>query len=419
MMLFWIITAVMIMAALLLLAPPLLLNRRSESLDRDQQNVVIARERLAELEAERDQGILDQAQFEKSKGELEQSLLLDLDQKGEERVETGSTGSGRLALAAVAVFVPALTLGLYAYLGTPELVEPINPALAEAHTTGGELPSVEQMMSALVERLEQNPEDAQGWYLLGRTNMALKEYANAVAAFEKVHQLVGDEPSLLLAWADAIAMNEQGNMLGKPAELIRKAVELVPDDTTALWLAGMVEAQAGDHQLAISYWERLAPQVQDDPQASARIAALISGSREKVERFGQKDAAVPETSTVETSAVVGKSVSVRVSLSSGLNGKVDPDEALFIYARALLGPKMPLAAARRKVRDLPLTLTLDDSGAMMPTMKISNFKQVIVGARVSRSGGAIAQSGDLNGEMAPVDVGADAIVDIVIDKVVP
>jgi len=419
MMLFWIITAVMIMAALLLLAPPLLRNRQLESLDRDQQNVVIARERLAELEAERDQGILDQAQFEKSKGELEQSLLLDLDQQGDEIIDSGATGSGRLALVAVAVFVPALTLGLYAYLGTPELVEPKNPALAEAHTTGGELPSVEQMMSALVERLKQNPEDAQGWYLLGRTNMALKEYANAAAAFEKVHQLVGDEPSVLLAWADAIAMNEQGNMLGKPAALIRKAVELVPDDTTALWLAGMVEAQAGNHQLAISHWERLAPLIQDDPQASARIAALISRSREESGAAPRTVAAVPEVSAEKASEPAVKAVSVRVSLSPELGGKVKPDDALFVYARALQGPRMPLAAARRQVRDLPLTLTLDDAGAMMPTMKISGFEQVVVGARVSRSGGALAQSGDLKGEVAPVRVGVDNVVEILIDQVVP
>lgn len=414
MMLFWIITAAMILVALALLAPSLLRTRQVNSLDRDQQNLVIARERLAELEAERDQGILDQAQFEQAKSELEQSLLWDLDEQGEQGVTPGAAGSGRLALGIVAVFVPALTLGLYAYLGTPDLVEPRNPALAAAHERGGELPSVEQMVGALVERLRQNPEDAEGWYLLGRTNMALKDYAGAAAAFEHVHRLVGDEPSILLAWADALAMNENGNMRGKPAELIRKAVMLVPDDTTALWLAGMAEEQAGNLELAISHWERLVPQIQDDPQASARIAALIASAREKSGTADQVAGAVPAAPIAS-----GKGVSVRVSLSPELSGKVSPDEALFIYARALQGPKMPLAAARMQVRDLPLTVSLDDSGAMMPSMKISNFEQVVVGARVSRSGGAITQSGDLKGEVAPVDVGADKVIEIVIDTVVP
>jgi len=215
-------------------------------------------------------------------------------------------------------------------------------------------------------------------------------------------------------------MSEQGNMLGKPTELIRKAVKLVPDDSTALWLAGMVEEQAGNYQLAISYWERLTPQIQDDPQASARIAMLISRAGEKSGATAQTTTAVAQVSAAEGSAAgVGKSVSVRVSLSPELGARVSPDEALFIYARALQGPKMPLAAARRQVKELPLTLSLDDSGAMMPAMKISNFEQVVVGARVSRSGGAIAQSGDLKGEVAPVTVGADTLIEIVIDQVVP
>ena len=410
----------MILAALLLIEPALMRNRQSDPLDRDQQNVVIARERLAELEAERDQGILDQAQFEKAKGELEQSLLRDLDQKGGDIVDAGAAGSGRLAMGIVAVFVPALTLGLYFYLGAPNLVEPRNPALAEGHGAGGALPPVEKMVGALIERLKQNPEDSEGWYLLGRTNMALKDYANAAVAFERVHQLVGDEPSVLLAWADALAMREQGNMLGRAGELIRKAVNLVPDDTTALWLAGMVEEQAGNNQLAISYWERLAPRLQDDPEASARIAMLIARAREKSGASTRTAASAPEAPAGAGSAgVVDKSVSVRVSLSPALVGKADPEEALFIYARALQGPKMPLAAARRQVKDLPLTLLLDDSGAMMPSMKISSFEQVVVGARISRSGGAIAQSGDLTGEVSPVNVGAGTVVEIVIDRVVP
>ncbi|WP_051301715.1 c-type cytochrome biogenesis protein CcmI [Sedimenticola selenatireducens] len=419
MMLFWTITAAMIVAALLLLAPALLRNRHSDSLDRDQQNVVIARERLAELQAERDQDILDQAQFEQAKSELELSLLQDLDQKGDESVSAKTEKSGRLALGIVAVFVPVLTLGLYSYLGTQDMVEPRNPALAEALASGGELPSVEQMIGALVERLKQNPDDAQGWYLLGRTNMALKDFATAATAFEKVQQLVGDEPSVLLAWADALAMSEEGNMLGKPAELIRKAVELVPEDTTALWLAGMVEEQAENYALAISYWERLAPQLQDDPQASMRIATLINQAREKGGMSVPPVTAVAPVPGMEKVAVAGKSVTVRVSLSPELSSQVSPDEALFIYARAMQGPKMPLAAARRQVKELPLKLTLDDTGAMMPAMKISNFEQVVVGARVSRSGGAIAQSGDLRGEVVAVTVGAEPVVDIVIDKVVP
>lgn len=420
MILFWTITAVMILTALLLLAPALLRRRGSESRDRDQQNVVIARERLAELCDERDQGALDQAQFEQAKSELESSLLQDLDHRGIDVIGNSNKKSGWLALGVVALFVPLLTLGLYAYLGSPQLVLPPNPALTEGHSSEGKMPPVEEMVDRLVERLKQNPDDAEGWYLLGRTNMALKDYATAATAFEKVHELVGDEPAVLLAWADALAMRDQGNMLGHTAELIRKAVGLSPDDSTALWLAGMVEEQTGNYAQAISYWERLAPQIADDPQARERVAALISRAREKSRSSAEPAAMVGAAAAVqEAAAVVGKSVSVRVSLAPELSGKVGPEEAVFIYARAMQGPKMPLAAERRQVKELPLTLTLDDAGAMVPAMKISNFDQVVVGARVSRSGGAIAQSGDLTGEVTAVTVGTDTLVEVLIDKVVP
>jgi cytochrome c-type biogenesis protein CcmH len=423
MMLFWAITAAMILAALVFLAPSLLRNRRTIVTDRDRQNVVIARERLAELEAERDQGTLSAEAFEQSRQELEQSLLLDLDQKEDGVAEAeNDSGKGRWALAAVVVLVPALTLGLYQKLGTPELIEPRpTTTTAAAHGGEGELPSVESMMSALIQRLEENPEDSEGWYLLGRTYMALKDYANASAAFERVQGLVGDEPSVLLAWADAAAMQQRGNLSGRPAELIRKAVQMVPNDTTALWLAGMVEEQVGDPALALTYWERLAPQVQDDPQSSARVATLIARAKAKLGGGEAAPAVVQPAAQAQQSDADsgGKQVSVRVVLSPELQGKVGPEEQLFVYARAMQGPRMPLAAARRKVSDLPLELTLDDSGAMMPEMKISNFEQVVVGARVSRSGGAIARSGDLRGEVSAVSVGAGQVVEIVIDSVVP
>jgi cytochrome c-type biogenesis protein CcmH len=280
------------------------------------------------------------------------------------------------------------------------------------------MPSVEEMMAALMARLEENPEDSEGWFLLGRSYMALDNYAMASQAFERLHLLVGDDPVVLLSWADAQAMAQKGNLAGKPSELIRKAVKLAPEDTTALWLAGMVEDQSGNHQLAISYWERLEPKIKDDPESRQRIESLLASAREKA---GSGEPAGPgsEPVAVSTAATATTGITVRVDLSPEFRGKVGPEESLFIYARALEGPRMPLAAARRKVSDLPLELTLDDSTAMMPAMRLSNFEQVLVGARVSRSGEAMARSGDLSGEVAPVRVGAAGTVDILIDKLVP
>jgi len=417
MMLFWIITAAMILAALAMLAPTLLRNRHSESMDRDQQNVVIARERLAELESEKARGVLTAEQFEQAKGELEQSLLRDLDEHGHEAVQRESAASGRLAIAAIVLMVPAITLGLYAYLGSPQMVVPVDQRTAHAATGQGEMPSVEEMLGVLVARLKETPEDSDGWFLLGRTYMAMNDYAKAAGTFEKLHQLVGEEPVVLLAWADAAAMSRQGDLSGRPTELVRRAVVLAPDNQTALWLGGMVEEQAGNHRLAIDHWERLLPQLQDEPESLARINSLLTAAREQA---GAPAAAEKGSTQVQTqpSAIADSSgIRVRVALAAELLGKVGPEEVLFIYAKALQGPKMPLAAARHKVKDLPLELTLDDSSAMMPAMKLSNFEQVVVGARISRSGDPIAQSGDLKTEISPVDVGT--AVDIVIDSRVP
>jgi len=417
MMLFWTISAAMILAAVGMLVPTLLRNRQSESLDRDQQNVVIARERLAELEAEKDRGVLTAEQFEQAKGELEQSLLRDLDEHGHEAAQRESAAPGRLAIAAIVLLVPAITVGLYAYLGSPQLVVAVDQRVAHAAAGQGEMPSVEEMLGALVARLKETPEDSDGWFLLGRTYMAMNDYAKAASAFEKLHLLVGDEPVVLLAWADAAAMSQQGDLGGRPAELVRRAVALAPDDQTALWLAGMVEEQDGNHRQAIDHWERLLPQLQDDPESLARINTLLATARERAGLPAAAEKGAAKVQPRPSAIAESPGIRVRVALAAELLGKVGPEEVLFIYARALQGPKMPLAAARHKVKDLPLELTLDDSSAMMPAMKLSNFEQVVVGARISRSGDPIAQSGDLKGEMSPVDVGA--AVDIVIDSRVP
>jgi cytochrome c-type biogenesis protein CcmH len=316
------------------------------------------------------------------------------------------------------LLVPALTVGLYYQLGSPEMTRPAQERMAGAPHQGEAMPSVEEMMTALTARLKENPEDSEGWFLLGRSYMALDNYPMASQAFEKLHQLVGDDPVVLLSWADAQAMAQKGNLAGKPSELIRKAVKLAPEDTTALWLAGMVEDQSGNHQLAISYWERLEPKIKDDPESRKRIESLLASAREKA-GSEKPTGPGPEPGAVSTAATATMGITVRVDLSPEFRGKVGPEESLFIYARALEGPRMPLAAARRKVSDLPLELTLDDSTAMMPAMKLSNFDQVLVGARVSRSGEAMARSGDLSGEVAPVRVGAAGTVEILIDKLVP
>ncbi len=419
---FWIVTAAMVLAALAMLAPALLRTRSTAGIDRDKQNVVIARERLAELRQERDRGVLSEAQYEKSKSELEQSLLIDLEQSEESQGTAGKGGrsSGWLSVAVMVILLPGMTLGLYNHLGSPELIDPPKSPLAHGGEEPGQLPSVEEMLATLVKRLEEQPADPDGWFLLGRTYMAMEEYAKAAGAYQRVQELIGDQPVILLARADALAMSQQGDLSGVPTALVRKAVGLEPDNTTALWLAGMAEMQAGNAELAIAHWERLEPLIQDDPDARERVSTLLSQARTQA---GKRSAATAEAAAVDAPAqtqdVGSGQISVRVTLSSEFLDRVQPEERVFVFARALQGPKMPLAAARLRASDLPVELILDDSSAMMPAMKISGFDQVVVGARVSRSGDPIAKSGDLTGEVYPVTVGEPETVVVTIDTVVP
>ncbi|MES9845849.1 MAG: c-type cytochrome biogenesis protein CcmI [Candidatus Sedimenticola sp. PURPLELP] len=410
---FWIIAALLILVALVLVAPSLLRSHQTLTQDRNQQNVVIAQERLSEIEADLANNVIDQDQFDQTKRELEQALLLDLsDDESSEPVEAAK-GPGRYAIGALAVIVPVMAVSLYLALGMPQMMEEGgSPAAVAGHQAtgqGSDLQSVEQMVNSLVERLNNNPEDAEGWYMLGRTQMVMKEYSKAVTAFETVYKLVGDEPVIMLALADAESMARQGDMSGRPSELIRKAVQLSPEDPTALWLAGMVEQKAGNLEMALKHFQSLEPKLSGEPASQAKIQGLIAAVTEEM------GGAPKETAAAESPSSTA-SVKVRIVLAPEFATQVSPDESVFIYAKALQGPRMPLAASRHKVKDLPLELALDDSTAMMPQMRISNFSEVTVGARVSRSGNAIAQAGDLVGEISPVSVAGSGVTEIVINS---
>jgi cytochrome c-type biogenesis protein CcmH len=272
MMLFWIVMLTMVIIALAAIAPTLLRQQALRTLDRDGQNVDIARERLASLEIARQQGTLSQEEYLHARQELEQALLIDLE-RGEEEgvVAPGSGRSGRMALWALVIVVPLLTVLIYLYVGSPQLI-----GMTGGHQAGAPA-SMEEMILSLQQRLEQNPDDPNGWFMLGRSYMATEQYPQAASAFDRVNQLVGgEEPAVLLALANALILSRQGDMAGRPTELVRKAVKLAPDSSTALWLAGAVEKVAGNNSQALAHWRKLLPMLQDDPESEQRVRAMIS-----------------------------------------------------------------------------------------------------------------------------------------------
>ena len=270
----------MIIVALAMLAPALLRKREMAASDRDEQNVIIAHERLQEMEADLQAEKISQEEFDQAKVELEQALLLDL--KEEDGPDKVTAGPGRLTLGAIAVAMPMVAILIYLMLGTPGMVE-FDAAKQVSHSSKkqGDMPSVDQMLVALKQRLQEKPDDAQGWFMLGRTYMVMERYHEAAKAFETLLKLAGDEPTVMLTLAEAITMSQQGSMQGRPAVLIGKALKIAPNHQTALWMGGLLESQQGNYAKALNLWRRLEPALTEDPSAQQKLRQLIAELEKK------------------------------------------------------------------------------------------------------------------------------------------
>jgi cytochrome c-type biogenesis protein CcmH len=415
MMTFWLITALLMVVALAMVAVPLLRRRTLYDTDRNEQNIIIARERLAELRQEREQGLIADTAFEQTKLELEKVLAGDL---GQEEPAAMAHRGGKPLLAMLALALPLLTVALYYQLGSPgslTLSAQEQGREIAAHASGapsGTL-SLAEMAQRLEQRMKADPDNADDWFMLGRTYMAMKDYASSVAAFERLQRLLGDQPQVLLSLADALAMAQGGSIRGRPSELVDKALAAEPGNATALWMAGIAAAERREFQQALDYFTRLEPQLADDPGAMEELRPLIARTRAQLGLPPQEENALSQA------PVTAASVQVRVSLAPELAAGVQAGDSLFIYAKAQNGPPMPLAVVRRSAAELPLSVTLDDSMAMTPAMSLSSFDMVRIGARISRSGNAIAQSGDLFGEVEGVAVSAGDAVVITISRKIP
>ncbi|MEN8174204.1 MAG: c-type cytochrome biogenesis protein CcmI [Pseudomonadota bacterium] len=438
---FWIIAAALLLVAVGIIAPSLLRTSGLRELDRNRQNLAIARERLREMEAEHAAGNLPQAEFEAVKVELEEALAEDLSDEASADSVARKPLADRFTAVALVLLLPLAAIPLYLHLGAPQHIDVVGAGagVTNPNPHAGDdkkLPSIGEMVTALEKRLEENPDDANGWYLLGRTYMSLERYAEAAKAYAKVNALAAEDPTVLLSYADALAMSQGGRISGKPAELVARALELAPDNTTALWLSGTAAEEAGNYREAVAYWRRVEANEQADPQVVSEIRSLIAQAAAKggfdageVAVPGQLPriaSAVPESPAVPNAvppasenrdAARTAALEVSVDIDPALAGQADPQDTVFVFARAVQGPPMPLAVARHRVADLPVTVTLDDSMAMMPQMKLSNFERVRVTARISKSGNAMPQSGDLVSVDEQVIVAAAAPVRLTIDRV--
>ena len=308
----------------------------------------------------------------------------------------------------VLLFVPFLALPVYWKVGTPEALD-----AAFAGGAGSALASQEaavaqmrERIADLTARLAKTPEDGQGWAVLGRSYAALGEYRQAADAFARADPLVPNDAQLLADHADALAMAQERRLSGEPARLLLRALKVDPNNIKALLLAGTAAFEIGLFKQAVDTWERaerLAPQ---DTELVASLRKSIEEAKTRIGETASPAAGADQAKAGEPAAVGMAFVSGRVTLARELAAKAAPDDTVYVFARAATGPRMPLAAFKRQVRDLPFDFRLDDSMAMAPTMKLSSVTEVILTARVSKSGEPIPKSGDLEIVSPPVKLGA-------------
>ena len=435
--------ATLVALALLILLPTLM-SRRSlaqwppgaASDDASGANLLVLREQNAALEAEYAAGALDAEQYRQARVEIERRALEE-DQAVATPVQRSRSGKTAIGLA---VLLPLFAFVVYALLGNPQALLPRSEMAAA--NPGSEITSaqVEEMVNNLAKRLESkpgtDPADLQAWTMLARSFGALQRFPEASRAYARARGIAPDDPQLLADHADVMAMMQGQTLAGEPLKLIERALQLDPKNFKALALAGSAAFERKDFAGALNYWNQavqLAPpgsEFASGLQSSIQQARVAAGGGATAANAGQAVAALGPSSAAGTNASSDANASDSVSAASGgqtsgvvqlagaLAAKVAPTDTVFVFARAVQGPRMPLAILKRKASDLPLRFTLDDSNAMSPELKLSRFPKVVIGARISRSGDAMPQSGDLMGQIGPVSPGTGKLV-LVIDSVQP
>jgi cytochrome c-type biogenesis protein CcmH len=400
---FWIAVAALLAFALALLIIPLLRATRVPQADqRQQQNIQIAREKKQLLEAQFADGEIDKAGFDAAYLDLQGALALELGRNEGQ----GEAARGKWMALLVLLAVPCASVALYMVYGEYRVIE--NPQLTQAaapsQNTAAPQMTLDEMLVALENRLQQNPDDAEALFMLGRTHMGKRQFDEAVKAFQRSNQLMADEPGILFALSDALAMQNNGSLLGEPEALIQRGLQLAPRFPNGLWLAGMAAEQRQDFKAAHHYWSLLLPMISDNAESTNEVTELLA-------TLEQRDPSLVKAAT-------DRELKLRIDISAELRAQAAPETAVFVYARAMQGPPMPLAVKRLQLKDLPRTLARGDADAMMPTMKLSLYDQVVVGARLSMSGNPVAQDGDFYTEMDSIDSNnPPSRIELTIDRV--
>jgi cytochrome c-type biogenesis protein CcmH len=407
---FVVIAALMTLVALAFVLVPLARVPRAAGPSLAEANLEVLRSQRREIEADAASGLIGSEERDAALADLVARAQGELALPGEAAAAPAARKPWA-TIAIVAAALPALAIGTYLALGDPTALRP-PPAAARMDDA-----QIVAMVESLAVKVRERPDDARGWALLARSMAALGRFDESAKAYEHLVGLVPNDAQVYADYADALAMAQGRTLGGKPYELARRALAIDPRNPKALALAGTAAMDGGDFPAAAGYWRSLAAQMPPGSDDERQVLAILDELNTKAAATGRPLSSMPRIAKAAPAATAAK-VAGSVRIAPALAAKAAAGDTLFVFARAEGGSRMPLAVLRTSAGALPLDFSLDDSMAMSPMAKISSASAVRIEARVSRSGGAAPQSGDLVGTSEAVKPGASG-VKIVIDKVLP
>lgn len=372
-------------------------------------NAKVYRDQILDLDREHESGHISDAEWQQSRDELSMRLLEDTSAQDDPAAKQEKPALWTAVIVAVAL--PIASMGMYLWVGEPEALNP----LAVKSPEKADQVELAKMAENLAAKLNEKPDNLQGWVMLGRTYRTLENFDAAVSAYDRALKLSADD-DLKLERVEVLAMKSRGNFEGEPWNVIREILQRDPQNYGALLMAGSASYSHEKYADALKYWQQARqPLAADNPDVPSLDEAIESVQKKLGLPASPKVATASAQASKPgadkgTSANSGLTVSGQVSMAQALQGKAKPSDVVFIYATPANGERMPLAIFKTTVSQLPMAFTLDDTTAMTPERKLSSAGEVLVKVRVSKSGNAMPQSGDLSGSLGPVKVGAKGLV---------
>ncbi len=401
---FYIAAIVLVLLVLAALFRPFFWKTTVHHASRQQLNAAIYKEEIAKLEKERSEGLIDGATYEISHAEMRQRLFQDTsDDDG-----VAVLGSPKKTIIALTIFIPVIAAAMYFWLGSAQQIADGGAKQQVAQQ------DVEKMVAGLAAKMEQDPSNLKGWAMLARSYKVMGRPKDAEKAYDRAGSYLDTDPQLLADYADVSASNANGSFEGKPQAIINRALKADPNNMMALWLAGTADYNRGDYKGAVQVWGRLAKLLPADSEDMKMIQGSIMEARGKANLPPESLVSQP---TSPVAAVSGKNINGTVEINPDLKSRIKPDYIVMVIARAP-GARMPVAIMRGKAADLPLRFVLNDALAMTPDALISNLSEATIEVRISKSGQAKAEPGDLYSEIQTVKVGTNNLK-VVVDQVRP